>query len=317
MIVVERILSTFLSLLIVAVMMFAALEALPGDMCTAYLGKFASPDAVAQCRIAHGLNHPAWQRFLAWLGGAIHGDLGYALKQDDSVTAIIGPRLRNTALLACAAAAITFPIALALGLITGLRRDRPADLVISAITLVAMTVPDFVMATALILIFSVWLGWLPGIVIVPPDGPVLALLPGLILPTLALTLIYAAHVMRMVRACVIQVADSPYVEAAKLRGVGSMRLVLRYILPNALIPSIAVMVLTLAGLMTGVVVIEVAFNYPGLGRLTMDSVSNRDLSLVLGVSIVLATIYLTLGLTADLLTLLIDPRLRAAAGRGR
>lgn len=317
MIVLERLLSTLASLALVAILMFGALEALPGDMCTAYLGKLATAEAVARCRGAHGLDQPAWERFGHWAGGVLTGDLGRALKRDESVVSIIGPRLRNTLVLALAAAAISFPLALGLGVAAGLKRDGPVDLAISATALVAMTIPDFVAATALVLVFSVWLGWVPGIVTVPPDGPILSLLPGLVLPATALALILSAHVLRMVRASVIEVAASAYVEAARLRGVGPFALVLRHVLPNALIPAIAVMALTLAGLMTGVVVIEVAFNYPGLGRLMMNAVYDRDLPLVLGVSLVLAAIYLGLGLLADLVTIAVDPRLRSALGRGR
>jgi peptide/nickel transport system permease protein len=195
-----------------------------------------------------------------------------------------------------------------------LRRDSLLDGALSSAAMVAMTVPEFVSATALILVFSIWLGWLPGISVVPPNAPIGALLSSIALPTIALAMIMTAHVLRMVRASVIQVLASPYVQMAVLRGVPYWRMVFRHVLPNALVPALSVMALTMAWLLSGAVVIEVVFNYPGLGRLTIDAISDRDLPLVQGIALILAAIYIVLNLIADLLTLAANPRLRTARG---
>ena len=303
-----------ITLAAVIVITFGGVEALPGDACTAYLGRQASPTALEKCRVEFGLDRPLPVRFLAWSAAIASGDFGTSIKRDKPVLEIIGPRLRNTVLLAVAAAALGFPVAILLGVVVGLRRDSLLDGALSSVAMVAMTVPEFVSATALILVFSIWLGWLPGISIVPPNAPIGALMSSIALPTIALAMIMTAHVLRMVRASVIQVLASPYVQMAILRGVPYWRMVFHHVLPNALVPALSVMALTMAWLLSGAVVIEVVFNYPGLGRLTIDAISDRDLPLVQGIALILAAIYIALNLIADVLTLAANPRLRTARG---
>jgi len=160
------------------------------------------------------------------------------------------------------------------------------------------------------LVFSVWLGWLPGIVTTPPNAPLTEFLSDIILPIVALALVMTAHILRMVRTSVIDVMGSDYVQMARLKGVPYWRMVFRHVLPNALLPTINLVALTIAWLLGGVVVIEVVFNYPGLGRLTIDAISDRDLALVQAIALVLAAVYIGLNLFADLLTLIVNPRLR-------
>ena len=198
----------------------------------------------------------------------------------------------------------------AVGIIAGLWRDRPPDLWVSMLAIIAMTVPEFVSATLLILVFSIWLGWLPGIVTTPPDAPLFEFLSDIILPVAALALVMTAHILRMVRTSVINVMGSDYIQMAILKGVPYWRMVFRHVLPNALLPTINLVALTIAWLLGGVVVIEVVFNYPGLGRLTIDAISDRDLALVQAIALLLATVYIGLNLFADLLTLVANPRLR-------
>ncbi len=303
-----------ITLVAVIVITFCGVEALPGDACTAYLGRQANQPALEKCRAEFGLNRPFVVRFAAWSADIVSGDFGISIKRNKPVLAIIGPRLRNTTLLAASAAALGFPVAIFLGVLVGLRRDSLLDGALSSAAMVAMTVPEFVSATALILVFSIWLGWLPGISIVPPNAPIGALMSSIALPTIALAMIMTAHVLRMVRASVIQVLASPYVQMAVLRGVPYWRMVFHHVLPNALVPALSVMALTMAWLLSGAVVIEVVFNYPGLGRLTIDAISDRDLPLVQGIAVILAAIYIALNLIADLLTLAANPRLRTARG---
>jgi peptide/nickel transport system permease protein len=202
------------------------------------------------------------------------------------------------------------PLAILLGIIAAMWRDRPPDLWVSTTAMFAMTIPEFVSSTVSILIFSVWLGWLPGIVITRPDAPLFEFLSDIILPIVALALVMTAHILRMVRTSVIDVLASDYVQMAQLKGVPYWQMVFRHVLPNALLPTINLVALTIAWLLGGTVVIEVVFNYPGLGRLMVQSIFFRDLATVQAIALILATLYIGLNLFADLLTLVANPRLR-------
>ena len=173
-----------------------------------------------------------------------------------------------------------------------------------------MTIPEFVSSTVLILIFSVWLGWLPGIVITRPDAPLFEFLSDIILPIVVLAFVMTAHILRMVRTSVIDVMASDYVQMAQLKGVPYWQMVFKHVLPNALLPTINLVALTIAWLLGGTLVIEVVFNYPGLGRLMVKAIFFRDLAMVQAIALILATLYVGLNLFADLLTLVVNPRLR-------
>jgi peptide/nickel transport system permease protein len=308
--IVHRLALGLLTLVLVSGIVFVAVEALPGDACTAYLGRMAQGKRLENCRRDFGLERPALTRYAEWTAAAVQGDLGISLKRNKPISSIIGTRLRNTVVLGLAAMIIGVPIAVLLGIIAGLWRDRPVDLWVSTTAIFAMTIPEFVSATLLILVFSVWLGWLPGIVTTPPNAPLFEFLSDIILPIVTLALVMTAHILRMVRTSVIDVMASDYVQMARLKGVPYWRMVFRHVLPNALLPTINLVALTIAWLLGGVVVIEVVFNYPGLGRLTIDAISDRDLAMVQAIALILATIYVGLNLFADLLTLVANPRLR-------
>ena len=300
-----------LTLVMVAVIVFLGVEALPGDACTAYLGRDAALETrLANCRRDFGLNEPAYQRFFVWAGSALQGDLGISLRRNKPISDVVGIRLRNTLLLGVSSSAIGIPIAILLGIIAGLWRDRMADLWISTASIFAMTIPEFISATLLIFLFSIILGWLPGIVITRPDAPIFEFLADIILPIMALAFVMTAHILRMVRTCVIDVMASDYVQMATLKGVPFWQLVFRHVLPNALLPTINLVALYIAWLLGGTVVVEVVFNYPGLGRLIIDAVSDRDLALVQAIALILAVLYVGFNLAADLLTLIANPRLR-------
>lgn len=308
---IRRGLWSIFTLVVVAVLVFAGTEALPGDACTAYLGRNATEHRVAKCRDAFDLNRPAYERFVDWASGATQGDLGHSMKRHKPIVDILAPRIRNTVLLAALAAAISIPTAILLGVLAALRRDRFADLFLSTTSIICMTLPEFVSATLLILVFSIWLDWLPGIAIVSPGAPLADMLSVIVLPCIALGLVMTAHILRMVRTSVIDVMESEYVQMAILKGVPFWPRVLRHALPNAIIPAINLIALNIAWLLGGVVVIEVVFNYPGLGRLTIDAISDRDLPLIQAIALVLATIYVTINLAADALTIAANPRLRS------
>jgi peptide/nickel transport system permease protein len=298
------------TIFIVSAIIFAGVEALPGDACTAYLDRDAFGQRLANCRAELGLNAPAIERYARWAILALQGDLGQSVNGARSISSIVGDRFRNTILLASCSIAVGVPLALILGIITGLRRDNPSDLAISTLAILSMTIPEFVSATILIFVFSIWLGWLPGIVMASAGAPAASFFPEIVLPVVVLTMVMTAHILRTVRSSVIDVLASDYVQMATLKGLPRTRIVLLHVLPNALLPAINVVALTIAWLLGGVVVIEKVFNFPGLGRLMVDAISERDLPVVQAIALILASVYVCVNLTADLLSLMLNPRLR-------
>ena len=309
--VLKRILLGLITLFIVSLITFVGVEVLPGDACTTYLEREAYGAALEACYKRLGLDIPAYERYVSWAIGVIQGDFGYSLSGEMKINDVLGPRVKNSLVLASASILIGIPIALLLGIITALWRDKMPDIIISTFTIFSMTIPEFISATLLILIVAIWLEWLPRIVIVPTGASVSELLPNIILPVIAISMIMTAHKARMVRSSVIQVMASDYVQMAILKGVPYWKMVFKHVLPNALLPAINVVALTIAWLLGGVVVTEVVFNYPGLGRLVIESISNRDLPVVQALAIILASIYVIINLIADLLTLMLNPRLKS------
>jgi peptide/nickel transport system permease protein len=261
-----------------------------------------------------GLDQPATVRYVNWLGNVLQGDLGMSLARKKPIGELIGLRMRNTLLLGVTAGIIGLPVALVLGIIAGLTRDRKPDLWISTISLIFMTLPEFVTATLLILLFAIVWPIFPAVTIVPPDSPIKEMLPNIALPVITLIFVMVAHNLRMVRTNVIDVMTSEYVQMATLKGIPRARVVLRHALPNALLPTINLIALYLAWLVGGVVIIEQVFNYPGIGTLMIQAVHDRDIPLVQAIVLVIAGAYVVLNMGADLLVMMLDPRLRSMRG---
>lgn len=301
----------FVTVWLVSVIIFLGVEALPGDACTAVLERDAHGEMLAKCRVDMGLNAPALARYVDWASAALTGDFGVSANGQDSISQIVGYRVRNSLLLAAGALSVGIPLSILLGVVAGLWRDTWVDILFSAGAIFAMTIPEFVAATILILIFAIWLGWVPAIVLTPADAPPLDFFPEFVLAAVVLTMIMIAHIMRMVRSSVIEVMASDYIQMATLKGVPYWQIVFRHALPNALLPAINVIALTVAWLLGGVVVVEVVFNYPGLGRLLIDAISDRDLPVVQAITMIVAATYVGVNLVADILGLLLNPRLRS------
>ena len=310
----RRFVLALVTLFIISLIIFIGVEALPGDAADAYLGQSATPESLRALREEFGLDTPAHQRYLNWLGDMLKGDLGDSMARRKPVSEIIGNQFRNTVVLAAAAAIVGIPLAIVLGVFAGLTRDKWPDILVSLVAILGMTMPGFVTATILIFIFSIRLEWFPAIAMVASDAPVSEILPNIILPIITLTFIMVAHILRLVRTNMIEVLVSNYVQMARLKGVPAMRIVFLHALPNAMLPSINVIALTLAWLLGGVAIIETVFNYPGIGKLLINAIGDRDLALVQGIAIILAGIYIGVNLIADLLALVLNPRLRTSRG---
>jgi peptide/nickel transport system permease protein len=309
--ILRRLGAAWITVVVVAVVVFVGVELMPGDACTAMLGRDAvRVEVLENCRDRMGLNSPPVERFFAWAGDLAQGDLGISTKRERPIVDIVGPRLRNTLILAVSAALAGVPLAIGLGVMVALRRERPFDIIVSTTALIAMTMPEFVIAALLILIFAIWLGWSAGVVIAAYDAPALTLLFATPLPAVTLALVYVAHILRMVRSSVIDTAGADYILMARMKGVPERQIVRRHLLPNAILPTIPVIGLTLAWLLSGVVIVESAFNYPGIGRMAVNAVADRDLPLVQAITLIFGLIYVGMTLTADLVAMALNPRLR-------
>ena len=298
------------TLLVVSILIFAGTQLLPGDVAQAILGQAATPEALANIRSELNLDRPAYIRYAEWLGQFLQGDFGMSLANRQPISDMIGGRLGNTLFLAGVAAIVAVPIAVLLGLIAARFRDSWLDKTISIATLSAISMPEFFIGYILIFIFAVKLFWAPSIASVYEGMDLGQKLAAIALPVATLALVVMAHMMRMTRAAVINVMSSPYIEMAELKGISRSRIIFRHALPNALSPIINVIVLNLAYLVVGVVVVEVVFVYPGMGQLMVDAVAKRDVPVVQACGLIFAAAYVLLNLTADVLSIIANPRLR-------
>ena len=302
------------TIFIISLIVFFGVEALPGDAATAYLGQLATDESLKALREEFGLNTPPLERYVNWLGDLVRGDLGDSLSRRKPVTELIGNRFRNTAVLAAAATIFAVPIAIVLGVIAGLTRDKWPDITVSLVAIISMTLPGFVIATVLIYIFAIRLDWFPAVTLIPSDAPISQLLPNIVLPIITLTFVMVAHILRLVRTNMIDVMLSDYVQMARLKGVPMIKIVFHHALPNAMLPTINIIALTIAWLVGGVAIVETIFNYPGIGSLMIHGITDKDLPLIQGIAIILAAIFIVINLIADLLSLFLNPRLRTERG---
>ena len=299
-----------LTLLVVSVLIFFAVELLPGDIAQAVLGQSATEETLAALRERLGLDQPAPIRYLHWLAGAVHGDFGTSLVTGERVATAISGRFINTLFLAAYAAVIAVPISILLGVIVALLRNTIFDRVANVVTLTSISSPEFFLGYILILYLSVKTSMFPAIASLSGDMSLLELLHRTFLPALTLVLVVTAHMMRMTRAAIINLLASPYIEMAKLKGTPPWKVIVRHALPNAWAPIINVVALNLAYLITGVVLVEVVFVYPGIGQLLVDAVAKRDFPIVQACCLIFAATFILLNLAADVGSILTNPRLR-------
>ncbi len=308
--IIRRLLLGLVTMWVVSLMVFGTTEVLPGDVATAILGQSATPEALTAIRQELGLDRPALIRYIEWLGNLVTGDLGKSLATGRQITELIGERLGKTLTLAMMTAALAVPLAIFLGLIAAIFPGSFFDRGISMGTLCLVSVPEFFTASLLVLIFAVTLHWLPAISYITADQSLLKLLRNLTLPIMTLTASIMAHMTRMTRTAVLNVVSSSYIEMAILKGVPRLQIVLRHALLNALAPIFNVVALNLAYLISGVVIVETVFAYPGIAKLMIDAVSTRDIPLVQACAMIFCCTYVGLNLLADLFSILTNPRLR-------
>jgi len=299
-----------LTLLVVSILIFFAVELLPGDIAEAVLGQGATEETVQAMREQMGLDRPAPVRYLEWLGGAVQGDFGASLVTGERVSEAISSRFMNTLFLAAYAAVIAVPVAILLGVIVALLRNTLFDRVANVMTLTSISSPEFFLGYILILFLAVKSSAFPAIASLSADMSFGELLHRTFLPALTMVLVVMAHMMRMTRAAIINLLASPYIEMARLKGTPPWKVIVHHALPNAWAPIINVVALNLAYLITGVVLVEVVFVYPGIGQYLVDAVSKRDFPIVQACCLIFAATFILLNLAADVGAILTNPRLR-------
>lgn len=303
--------SAIVTLLLVSMVIFTIASLLPGDAAQEVLGQSATAEQVAALRVEMGLDRPAPVRYGAWLLALLQGDPGYSFVANLPVAEIISERLPNSLLLAGLTAAVAVPLALLIGIVAAVRRGSAIDRVLNIVTLSLVAIPEFLVATVGVLIFSVYLLWLPSIALVSEEATTGEMLRSLALPILSLAVVVIAQMARMTRAAVADQLDRPYVEMALLKGVPFPRIVLFHVMPNAVGPVVNAIALSLSFLMGGAIIVETIFNYPGLASLMVNAVTSRDMSLLQACAMIFCAAYLALILVADIIAILANPRLRS------
>ena len=306
----RRLLLGIVVLFLVSVVVFLATQAL-GDTARAILGRTATPASLAALREQLHLNRPLIVQYLLWAGGLLHGDAGVSLAAQEPVTKLIGDRIVNSAFLVFCSGIISIPLSIAIGSYAALRRDKAFDVVTSLSTLLFAALPEFVVGVSLVVLFATTvLHVLPAVSLIPPgsrpwENPV-----ALILPTLTLVLAVTPYVARIMRASMVEVLESDYVEMARLKGLPERVVITRHALPNAIGPTFQVIALNLAYLAGGIIVVEYVFNFAGIGGALRDAVSNRDVPVIQTLAMLIAGLYVVLNLLADIATILVTPKLR-------
>jgi len=298
----RRLVLTIPVLLGVATLVFALIHLVPGDPVQAMLGESASPQEMAQLRTRLGLDRPLLVQYVDFMKGAVSGNLGTSLRTGQPVTRAIAERLPATFELAVAAMIVSVMVAIPLGILAAVRAGTLVDQAATAVALAGISMPSFWLGPLLAIVFSVWLGWFP----VAGRGT----LANLVLPAITLGAPLAATIARMTRASVIEELRELYVLAARARGVSWMRAVLRHAFRNSLVPVVTVIGLQLGSVLTGAVITETIFAWPGVGRLLVQSISARDYPAVQGCILLIAVTYVSTNLLVDVAYGFLDPRIR-------
>ncbi len=306
----RRILLTLPVLWIIVSIIFLLIHLVPGDPIAQMMGEGASSSDLAEIRHANGFDLPLHTQYLRYWAGVLHGNLGRSVRLRDTVTHLILARYPYTLLLSVASLLLALVLAVPAGVTSALHRGRAADKVLGGVSLIGLSFPNFALGPVLILVFSILLGWLPvsGAGVGPLLGPDTLL--HLLLPAITLGLSLAAILTRMVRASLLEELGQDYIRTARAKGLPERTVVYRHALRNALVPVLTVVGLQFGSLLAGAIVTETIFSWPGIGRLTLSAISNRDYALVQGCTLAIGLTYLAANLLTDLAYTLANPRLR-------
>ena len=309
--ILRRLLLGIVVLILVSILVFLATQALPGDPARAILGRSATPASLAALRRQLHLDRPVIDQYWTWVTGLLHGNFGTSLAAQEPVSTLLAPKLVNSAVLVALAAVLSIPLSIAIGAYAALKREKSFDQASSNLLLALAALPEFVVGLVLVILFATTVTHvLPAVSTIPPGSRPWNNWLALILPTLALVIAVAPYVARIMRASMIEVLESDYVEMARLKGLPERTVLIRHALPNALGPVFQVIALNLAYLAGGIIFIEVVFNYTGVGGAIAEAVNNHDLPVIQALAILIAAVYVLLNLLADVATILVTPKLR-------
>ena len=312
--ILKRLLSMIPAVFVVSVVIFLIIHLTPGDPAAVMLGDQADPEAIAALREALGLNDPLPVQYLRWLGGVLRGDLGQSLYSDESMVSMLLSHLGPTLSLTVFALAISLIVAVPLGILAARKRGTLADNAISVFSMIGISMPSFLLGLLLMLVFAVTLRWLPaaGYKTLAEDG-MAEHLRYLVMPAIALGFMEAGLILRMTRSSMLEVLGSDYIRMAKAKGEKSLAITCKHALKNALIPIVTTVGQTFMGLLSGATVVESIFNIPGIGKMTITAVQQRDYEVVQAVVLFLSMINIVVCLVIDLIYAAIDPRVRLSA----
>lgn len=308
----RRIGQAILVMFLVSLIVFLLSHILPGGAARASLGDRATPTAIAAFNKAHGLNQPLPNQYAIWLDQTIHGNLGFSFKQNQTVLALLADRLPKTAVLAGVSVAIAVVVAIPLGFLQAVRRNRVSDYVFTGISFVLYSTPAFWLALLLILGFAIRLGWLPA---QAPQGSLAAVVSdpmGMVLPVATITLVSIALYSRYMRSSTLESLTQDYVRTVRAKGASTSRILFGHVLRNAISPVVTILGVSLPFIFSGTLITEEVFNYPGMGLLFFNAATTEDYPVLLGVTLVVAVATVLGSLLADLCYALLDPRIRYA-----
>lgn len=308
--VLKRLILIVYTLLVVSIVVFGVTQLLPSDAAVVMLGENATPDALAAIRAKMGLDQPGWMQYIHWLSGVLHGDFGVSLRTGLPVGPVMLEALGRSLLLAAGSIGLMLVMAVPLGVLAAIRRGGPADLTLSLVSYLGVSLPEFVTATLAVLVAADWLKVLPATGYVPLTENFVEGLRHLLLPVLTVSVILIAHVARMIRSELVDVLQTDYVRAARMKGLTRRQVLFKHALRNALLPAITVVALDVGYLLGGVIVVEEIFALPGLGRQLIVSIEARDLPAIQAGALIMAATYASVNLLADLAYGMLDRRIQ-------
>jgi peptide/nickel transport system permease protein len=308
--VVRRILAVIPVMLVVATVAFVLVHLAPGDPASVIAGPYAAPEDIARLRHQLGLDESLPVQLVRWYGRLLRGDLGDSIFLRRPVTEAIADRIEPTLLLTTWATLVAVLIGVPAGIVSARHHNHVVDQSLMGLALVGLSIPNFLLGLLMILVFGVWLGWLPVAGYVPLDSGLWPNLRSLVMPSLALGLVQSALIARITRSSMLDVLREQFVLTGRAKGLSERVVVYKHALKNAIIPTLTVIGITFALLIGGAVVIETVFNIPGLGRLIISAVLRRDYPVIQGVVLLIALTYTAVNLLVDLAYLAVDPRVR-------
>lgn len=309
--IIQRLVLLIVVVFIVSVLTFLIVSVLPGDVVNVVLGDVGTPEQVEILRERLGLNLPALERYQAWVGALLSGDLGTSIKSGLPIAPVMLGRLYNSAILGVITMIVAVPLSIVVGVVAAVRQGRLVDRVVTGFAIISFSLPEYVIGLLLILVLSIWIPIFPGTSLMEPNANPLSRPEALVLPVTVLTLGMLAYLSQFTRVGMISALNSPYVRTAILKGMPKWVVVFKHALPNVLLPTICEIGMIFGYVLGGIVVVETLFSYAGIGQMLVDAIAFRDITVIQASVLVVAVAYGLGNLLADVVSILLNPRLRS------